>query len=65
MESKGGIIMEFIKKILEWFGWKFRVAKSAIENIKTPKYSHAREKARRKKQRERGLLNFNRTTKDK
>ena len=57
--------MEFIKKILEWFGWKFRVAKSAIENIKTPKYSHAREKARRKKQRERGLLNFNRTTKDK
>ena len=51
-----------IKKIIEWFKWKFRVAKSIVENIKIPKHSHAGEKARRK-QLSRGLLNFDTTIK--
>lgn len=51
------------KKIIEWFKWKFRVAKSIAENIKTPKHSHTREKTRRRKQMSRGLLNFDKTIK--
>ena len=55
------IIITWIKNLFKWFIWKFRVAKDVVENIKTPKHSHTKEKARRKKQITRGLLNFDKT----